>query len=381
MVLGLFPCYFILSSLRYSLSGSIPIASNSNLIESIAYYHVLYIKHLIYLIPYEHYRGETMIDRKKLVTRHNPVLHAADVSSPLTVGNGGFAYTADVTGFQTLYDHYAGMTPLCTMSDWGWHRFPGYHTLTDLAFTEYMYNGRQVRYAVERKPGNESVYDWLRQNPHRLNLGRIALYLDGREIAPARITGIQQTLDLWEGVLYSDFRVEGMACHAVTACAPDEDTLAFSVTGEAAESGRLSVCLAFPYASPGITASDWEAVEKHVSELNGRHVTRRLDDTEYTVTASCGIERLDAHGFKISELVFSLRFSQEGGEPMPPMRVFDQSRGYWGRFWSSGGAIELIGSTDKRAHELERAHRAVPVLDGNPMRGAYTARGNGTDLQ
>jgi hypothetical protein len=45
-----------------------------------------------------------VINRYELVNRHNPVLTKADKSSPLTVGNGNFAFTADITGMQTLYE-------------------------------------------------------------------------------------------------------------------------------------------------------------------------------------------------------------------------------------------------------------------------------------
>lgn len=57
-----------------------------------------------------------MINRKDLVSRHNPVLQAdrpadpaavsALTASPLSVGNGEFAFTADFTGLQTLRDAY-----------------------------------------------------------------------------------------------------------------------------------------------------------------------------------------------------------------------------------------------------------------------------------
>jgi hypothetical protein len=42
------------------------------------------------------------IDRFTLVTRHNPTLNKFDLLSPLSVGNGEFAFTADVTGLQTF---------------------------------------------------------------------------------------------------------------------------------------------------------------------------------------------------------------------------------------------------------------------------------------
>ena len=40
------------------------------------------------------------IDRQALVTRHNGLLTIADVPSPLAVGNGGLAFTADAAGLQ-----------------------------------------------------------------------------------------------------------------------------------------------------------------------------------------------------------------------------------------------------------------------------------------
>lgn len=46
------------------------------------------------------------IDRRALVTRHNPRVRHVDADAPLTVGNGGFAFTADITG---LRDARGGM--------------------------------------------------------------------------------------------------------------------------------------------------------------------------------------------------------------------------------------------------------------------------------
>ena len=42
------------------------------------------------------------IDRPALVQRNNPHLTAIDTLASLTVGNGHFAYTADVTGLQSF---------------------------------------------------------------------------------------------------------------------------------------------------------------------------------------------------------------------------------------------------------------------------------------
>ena len=59
------------------------------------------------------------IDRQSVVSRNNPHVVAIDSLQSLTVGNGGFAFTADATGLQTFPQHYANGVPLGTMSDWG----------------------------------------------------------------------------------------------------------------------------------------------------------------------------------------------------------------------------------------------------------------------
>ena len=48
------------------------------------------------------------IDRLALVRRHNPVIRKADALEPLSVGNGAFAFSVDVTGLQTFPDFYEG---------------------------------------------------------------------------------------------------------------------------------------------------------------------------------------------------------------------------------------------------------------------------------
>ena len=206
------------------------------------------------------------IDRYALVSRHNPVLEAVDVDSPLTVGNGELAFTADVTGLQTLYGEYLDTCPLCTMSQWGWHTKPVSgerydYTLKDLVMTEFDYNGRKAVYPKNCQPGNEEVYDWLRKNPHRLDLARIGLEYEEKEISADRLTGIRQELDLYGGILKSSFLLDGKSCQVETACdngaeGGDHDTIGIRVTSPMLREGTLSVAIAFPYGSPAKSAAE-----------------------------------------------------------------------------------------------------------------------------
>lgn len=88
------------------------------------------------------------IDRAALVQRHNPTLQAFDALAPLSVGNGEFAFTADVTGLQTFPQLYEKAMPLCTMTQCGWHTLPQPLELRGqtLKLTDYHTHGRPVAY-------------------------------------------------------------------------------------------------------------------------------------------------------------------------------------------------------------------------------------------
>lgn len=54
--------------------------------------------------------------RRKVVRSFNIRRSKSSDSTPLQVGNGNFAFGADVTGLQTF-------KPFAIMSTWGWHNF------------------------------------------------------------------------------------------------------------------------------------------------------------------------------------------------------------------------------------------------------------------
>lgn len=312
------------------------------------------------------------INRYELVTRHDPILTEVDKSSPLSVGNGNFAYTADITGMQTLYGEYGKTLPLCTMAQWAWHTKPASRSLysyglEDVEMTEYPHEGRTVKYAVEKKAGNEKIYDWVRQNPHKLNLARIGLVFLGEPVAGGRITDIYQELKLYEGILDSYFRLDGEICHVMTASDDGTDTVAFRVDSHALEAG-LAVQICFPYGSHEISASDWDSEEAHTTEVeqqdSHRVMLKRIMDRDvYYVTVTlenCRMERCGVHRFCIAsmgngQMAFTVSFQKGGqGKETGAEEIFGNSRTHWKRFWDKGGVIDLHKSRDKRAMELER---------------------------
>lgn len=318
---------------------------------------------------------KSTIDRLALVKRHSPVLRKLDPLSPLSLGNGEFAFTGDITGLQTFPREYENRMPLCTMSQWGWHTLPLPPGLDPKAFrlTQYETHGRSVGYATSAQ-GQSELYTWLRENPHRLHLGRIGLRLmtvSQREAQAADLSDIEQKLDLWTGILTSRFKLEGQPVTVRTSVHPRLDLLAVAIESKLIDEGRLAVRVAFPYGSPTMPAADWEQPAKHQSRLinhtaNRVELHRALDADEYfaaiTWAGQASFAGEQAHTFLLtparqnSRLEFIAAFSPAPvSKSLPSVAAtFAESAQHWKRFWTQGGAVELADSRDPRALELER---------------------------
>lgn len=315
------------------------------------------------------------INRFQLVNRHNPEIKEIDVFSPLSVGNGEFAFSADITGLQSFPEAYRESMSLCTQSQWGWHTLPAPEGVDPKEYRFKMHDtyGRKVPYASNHKEQKE-IYDWMRQNPHRLHLGQIGLRMlgsDGRRIEIGEIQGIFQKLDLWSGILLSRFTVEGIPVQVKTLCHPIRDQLAVSVESPLIEAGRLSIDFDFPYGSHEKHAADWSRMDRHSTEKIGGSShqiqwLRVLDHDRYFVTAAFSrkviVTQREKNRFtckpeektdRISFVTgFSPLFMRE--ELSSYEAVEEASIKHWEGFWTEGGAIELAESKDPRAWELEK---------------------------
>ncbi len=330
------------------------------------------------------------IDRQALITRHNPTLTKLDPQSPFSVGNGAFCFTADVTGLQTFPDAYNGPNdiPLCTMADWGWHSFPNPQnfSMATYGYKNYDTHGRAVGYADQNSRDPASNY--LRENPHKFNLGQIGFVLtkaDGTAAQPADITDINQTLDLWNGVLKSHFKFDGQPVDVQTLCQTNGDTIAVQVESPLAKTGQLQVQFRFPYGSPTKTGSDWNKPAAHKSEFRPATpgsfagnpapviITRLMDDAHYTVdvdSPGSTAKETAPHTFLLQPAVnansftFAVSFAtsskSSNSETPSPSRLAPfaetaaATKAYWNHYWSTGGAIDLSLSKDPRWKELER---------------------------
>lgn len=314
------------------------------------------------------------IDRHALVRDQNPKLYEADHLAPLSVGNGGFAFSADITGLQSFPEAYLSGMPLSTQSDWGWHRFPELKSveLQDAMETFDTY-GRPVPYASLQGSDAGNV---LRQSPHRLGLGHLGLAIEKNDGTPAAIDdiiNIRQELDLWNGRLTSRFSVQGDQTVVQTTCHPEQDLIAVNVRSGLLTEERLQITLRFAYGSDqfGKAPEDWSQTNKHQTEILKQEGTRldlhrQLDDDEYFVSVETSphavITPIGPHTFSIAAgpgqdtLEVVVGFAPELMTAELPSVDTTQaaSAQHWQQFWSTGGFIDLSSTKDARAQELQR---------------------------
>jgi len=319
------------------------------------------------------------IDRHALVARHNPVLKAVDPAAPLMVGNGDIGFTADITGLQTFPEQYSPLAPLLTEAQWAWHSFPNPKGYTYADGTVPIdVRGSKQPYAY-MKDWNEAAtrpaLAWLRENPHRFSLGRVALDLRDKDGAPARFADLSQTeqrLNMWTGVLTSRFVYDGQAVTVRTRVHPDLDMILVDVDSPLVAQGRLGVAVRFPGVSAKLNPdpADWSADARHSTTRLGQgartlSLKRQIDATGYFVSLQTDRDvRFEAegpHGYRVlpakgaASLSLEVAYAPDKLPALPAPAQADQAVAqHWKAYWSKGGVVDFSGSTDPRAAELER---------------------------
>lgn len=315
------------------------------------------------------------IDRAAVVKRHNVHVTSVDPEAALSVGNGDFAFTVDATGLQTFEKlNYDNGIPLETLSTlpWAWHSFPNTAGLRlEDAMKAYDFHGRSVRYAaLQHSPAGA----YFRENPHPIALGQISLLYKGQPVRPEDLSDIDQTLDLWTGRIRSTFTLAGQPVLVETAAHPSLAGIAVRVRSSLVEAGALQVRFRFPYAYDFTVRNkppfDWDHADRHQTRLQVRdkrwvQLQRSIDDARYCATLGWQgtgvLEQTAPHEFRMNSeggdaLTFTCVFAADPLDAAPPSftSVHEASARSWSEFWTKGGMIDLAGSTDPRAAELER---------------------------
>lgn len=319
----------------------------------------------------------TAIDREALVKRHTINISKADPLSSLTIGNGGFAFTVDVTGLQSFPLYYEKGVPLGTQSVWGWHSFPNKDNYRmDETMKTYSPEGKKISYPVQwtEPERNKKAADYFRQNPHRLQLGNIGFEILKKDGSPAGINDIEkinQSLNMWTGEIHSMFSIEGVPVDVITYCHQSQDAVGVKVNSPLLKEGRLKIRIRFPYPTGNWAdfGNDYTNNNKHQSTFSRREegivFEHRLDTAQYFVSVNCfkiDVRQKEDHYFIITpsssgSFEFSFQFTAKAKEThsfISYQSIKDNSRIQWQKFWKSGGAVDLSGSTNAKAFELER---------------------------
>jgi hypothetical protein len=339
---------------------------------------------LILGVPVEAKKYSRSIDRLSLVKRHTVRIHAFDSLSSVSVGNGNFAFTVDATGLQSFPELYSQGVPLGTQSQWGWHSFPNVNNYKpEEALQMYNFRGREEPYSVQFNEDGRSkeAADYLRANPHRLHLGIIGLEMTsptGRLLNAQDLTGVQQSLDMWNGLISSSFRAGENMVEVQTVCHPDQDRIAASVKSTLFNTECLSVKFDFPYPTGGHSddACDWTKPDKHSTEILNQDVhsvilKRILDNDTYYVwirwDGSAHFTEKTRNKFRLTTTENELHFTCEFLPVLPTVALSSQEKSgdcfqvdkfaaqnYWNNFWKKGGVVDFSACKDPRAFELER---------------------------
>ena len=336
------------------------------------------------MLGYDTENTTAEINRQAVVTRNNPVITEVDPLASLTVGNGHFATTVDVTGLQSFPFEYEAGVPLTAMSDWGWHKFENTNGLTP-AESEKSFDlghGHSEVYAIEYKAskGDDTrqvaATEYFRVNPHRLNLGVIGLDIkatDGKKVELKDLTDIHQELQLYDGKIESRLAVDGSPVDVTTAALQDKDAVVYRIKTSLLKDGRATVAIRFPYPTGkhADAAADWIKPERHTSRIAAFYdhaavIEHVLDSTCYYLTltwqGNAHLQECDRHYFELSTtddvLTFKAEYSPLCSDVAPASLVYEQELKAvikaWNRWWQEGAIVDFSQCTDPRAKELER---------------------------
>lgn len=230
-------------------------------------------------------------------------------------------------------------------------------------------------------PTNNDIANWLRENPHRINLGTIGFSFDGNTtVTEEMLSNKEQTLDMWTGVIRSSFTYNGHIVKVETWADPTSDSVAVSVESELLSSGTLSVFFDFPYPTNDKFGAPFMGVfnqtDKHETSLsacggvsNQVKIHHDLTTARYDlllawdvgggngkVTAPTdGSHRYVLAVADTNDLRFTANYAPSKPARQPKFNeVVEASREWWPSYWSDGAFIDMTGTTNTSAIELQR---------------------------
>ncbi|KAK8202225.1 hypothetical protein M8818_005752 [Zalaria obscura] len=316
------------------------------------------------------------INRQRIVRQFSPHRNASSSTTPMQVGNGNFAFGADVTGLQTFL-------PYNILSSWAWHNSslpttPGQTSPADFTGLDWWTHGRLVPYD-QPNPAEADISQWLIANPQRINLGRVGLWFGGRNISESDLSGVSQDLDMYTGTMRSTFTLDGSSISVEVVADPDTSTIAVQLQSDLLNSGHLGVFFDYPYMT-GVNKFEapfvgvWNATANHTTSVQASGQKAQIQHDEDTATYFTMIQWNDqasisgplsgSHRYILqpkgcTEFSFTVTYSQSPvfEEDMDFSSLSASSSDWWKHYWESGSFIDLTqtaGAASANATELQR---------------------------
>lgn len=332
--------------------------------------------------------GETKaaIDRRRIVGQFNPQRTSSSDSTPFQVGNGDFAFGADVTGLQTFH-------PFNTLSSWCWHNSslpstPNQTEPSDFTGLDWYTHGRLVNYA-QPNPAEVDISQWMISNPQRANLGRVGLWF-AEDVTEAHLHEPQQTLDLYTGTIASVFQWQGVSVHVGTTADPDTSSIAINVTSGHVANGMVGIFLDYPYmngqnkfeapfvgyfnASANHSTSIVDEGPQHSCIKHVEDTTTYLTTIRWTGNATLSGPLPGTHRYVLGtggtrQLEVTVSYHDSPNTQKAPFynpsgqgthintdhsRIWKSSGAYWSRFWEQGAFVDMTSGKNASALELQR---------------------------
>ncbi|KAI9684614.1 MAG: hypothetical protein M1822_005702 [Bathelium mastoideum] len=332
--------------------------------------------------------ADAAVDRRQIVQSFNPYRTASSNSTPLQVGNGNFAFGADVTGLQTFL-------PYNILSTWDWHNSslpssPGQTSPADFTGLDWWTHGRLVNYD-QPNPAEVDISQWMIGNPQRMNLGRIGLYFGDRNVSESNLSDKSQYLDLFTGTIVSGFTLGGSKVEVQTFADPESTTVGIEINSPLVSSGELGVFFDYPYMTDANKfeapfVGVFNATANHTTSLQHRghqaRIQHDLGSSTYFTTISWNTDaRVSgplplSHRYVIQPVAGSSNqlslTSSYHFNPTPETAPYYSPKGqgtnintnlssmkaassaWWETYWNSGAFVAIKNNSSSDASELQR---------------------------
>ena len=262
----------------------------------------------------------------------------------------------------------------------GWNRYPNkenYKFEETLKPYDFNNDGRKALYSVQIKEPerNKAAVEYYRVNQHRLQLGNIGIELtkkDGEKAKISDLTNINQKIDLWTGIITSEFSLEGNPVKVWTASFQNSDKIGVKIESDLVMQKRLKVFARYPSPTGQFLddAAFYGNENNHTSKIMSSQATQgvihhQLNSTGYFTQLYFTEGKLSEAGkhyfvyepsTKNKTIELSVEFSAKNNKTSKTLftDAEKESTSDWKNFWESGAAVDFEGSTDPRANELER---------------------------